>query len=447
MELFERAQQLHLEGRFDEALALYDSLLTQNHDNAGLLATVGTLMLQTDRLGLAISLLERAASKTPQDDILANLAIAYKQSGQYQKCREVFDQAIKHNPSAKTLADYAALFVNVGTPELAIKHAQKALDKDPECAMGHWNMAIAKLECGMWDSAWEHWEYGFKTQPVMRIDRKIAGKPYWDGTPGKTVAVYGEQGLGDEIMFASMIPDLMRENTVIFECHQRLTTLFKNSFPGIPIYGTREDKVIGWPADHQIDAQISIGSLGRFYRRSRSAFPGKAYLKADAAPRGDKFRIGISWTGGLKPGRIRTREVPLPWWRDILDTPNCEFVSLQYTDCEDELKHMERIGYDIKTFPEIKGHDYNETAKLVQSCDLVISVCTSCAHLAGALGVPTWVLVPNHPAWRYGVSGGMSWYRSVRLYRQPKEGSWMPVVQRVSSDLSELLEQRRRIAA
>jgi hypothetical protein len=160
------------------------------------------------------------------------------------------------------------------------------------------------------------------------------------------------------------------------------------------------------------------------------------YLKAEAAPKGEKFRVGISWTGGQKAGRVQTRSVPLPWWPSILNN-QCEFVSLQYTDCDAELEVMAKQGYDIKTFPEVKAEDYYETAKLVMSCDLIITVCTSVVHLAGALGVPCWVMVPSRPAWRYGVSGPMPWYRSVRLYRQ--RDSWMPVVERVGFDLSELL--------
>jgi hypothetical protein len=154
------------------------------------------------------------------------------------------------------------------------------------------------------------------------------------------------------------------------------------------------------------------------------------------------MRVGISWTGGQKEGRIRTRSIPLPWWKSILDNP-CEFISLQYTDAEAELRVMDGLGYDIKRCPEVFEHDYVETAKLVMSCDLVISCCTSVIHLAGALGVPCWVMAPNKPAWRYGVKGKMPWYRSVRLYRQPKDNDWMPVIQRVGLDLSELLKEQQ----
>ena len=441
MELFEEATKFHTEGNFIEAEKIYDQLLTQNHDNAGLLATMGTMYLQTKRYGLAISFLHRAAEKSPQSDIWCNLGIAYKYTGQQDKSRKFLTKAIEKNPSADALANYSALFVNNATPDKAIELSKKALKIDNNCAIAHWNMAMAMLEAGQWDTAWDEHEWGLKSK--MRVDRKIADAPYWDGTPGKTVVVYGEQGIGDEIMFASMLPELMKTNTVIFECHQRLKTLFEQSFPGLICYGTREDKEITWPNDHEIDYRVSIGSLGKFYRRSRDSFPGNPYLVSDSIPKGNKFRVGISWTGGLKPGRIAVRSVPLSWWKSILNN-DCEFVSLQYTDCKDDLSDMEKLGYNIKQYEEIMAHDYSETAKVVKSCDLVISVCTSVIHLAGALGVPCWVMVPNRPAWRYGVTGGMPWYKSVRLYRQPTGdvGAWRPVVERIGLDLSEQLQRK-----
>ena len=445
MELFEKANELHLQGRFAEAEKIYDDLLTQNHDNPGLLGTLGTLYLQMDKVGLAISLLERAAAQTPQGDIFCNLGIAYKQSGQYKKCKEWFAKAIKHNPTADVLANYSGLFINVGTPDDAIRHAQRAIKLDANCTMAHWNLAIASLEKGDFGTGWDEYEWGFRSQ--MRIDRGAKLAPVWDGKAPGTVWVYGEQGLGDEIMFASMIPDVLKTNKVVFECHPRLQTLFANSFD-VPCIGTREEREITWFDQHPVDYSISAGSLGQFYRRTRADFPGAPYLKAESAPKGERFRVGISWSGGRKPGRVAVREVPLPWWKSILNN-DCEFVSLQYTDCDDELEVMESLGYDIQKPREAKANDYYETAKLVQSCDLVISVCTSVVHLAGALGVPCWVLTPNKPAWRYGVSGGMPWYRSVRLYRQPPGDSdaWRPVISHVGADLDALINTRQRRTA
>ena len=138
--------------------------------------------------------------------------------------------------------------------------------------------------------------------------------------------------------------------------------------------------------------------------------------------------------------------------KPILNIPDIEFVSLQYTDCEDEIRTFENItGYTVKQFPEIHDFDYYETAKIVKSCDLVISVCTSVIHLAGALGVPCWVLTPKWPAWRYQNKGGMPWYRSVRMYRQTLDDNtdgkaWIPVIDHVALDLSELVGKEQKAA-
>jgi tetratricopeptide (TPR) repeat protein len=449
MELFDRANALHEAGKLDEAEEIYDQLLTQNHDNGGLLGTMGTLYLKKGKFGLAISLLERAAVRMGgQSDVLCNLAIAYKQSGQYPKALEIITKATKNKPNAAVLANAASFHINVNRPDEAIKYGRRALAIDPENADAHWGIATGLLEKGEWATAWDEHEYGFKTKPILRVDRGADLVPVWDGSPGKKVWIFGEQGLGDEIMFASMLPDVMKTNEVVFESHERLKTLFEKSF-GVKCYGSREEKIIPWLEHEKPDARISVASLGKFYRRSAESFPGTPYLKAESAPRGKKFRVGISWTGGLKPGRIATRSVPLQWWGSILNN-DCEFVSLQYTDNEADIEAAERqYGISITRAPEAKAHDYYETAKLVQSCDLVISVCTAVIHLAGALGVPCWVMVPNKPAWRYGVAGPMRWYRSVRLYRQPegKADAWMSVVQRIGLDLNDLLDSQKQRAA
>lgn len=437
MELFEQATQCHMTGDFAKAEELYDQLLTQNHDHPGLLATMGTLFVQTNRCGLAIAMLERAIekAKNPPSDVLSNLGLAYKYAGLHDKSRHCLEMSIKNDPNAETLTNYASLFVESGEPEKGIRVLEKALDKNPELALAHWNYSLNLLESGRWDKAWDEYEWGFKSG--QRIDRALGDKPVWNGEPG-TVAVYGEQGIGDEIMFASMLPDLLKTNKVVLECHERLVKLFEDSFK-VKCYGTREEETVSWPENEHFDYRVSIGSLGKFYRRKREDFPGTPYLAASAVSRGTKFRVGISWTGGQKAGRVRKRTVPLSWWKSILNN-DCEFVSLQYTNCEDEITLVEKLGYPIKQYPEIKAHDYSETARIVKSCDLVISVCTSVVHLAGALGVPCWVMTPKAPAWRYQVTGGMPWYKSVRLYRQ--QDSWVPVIERVGFDLSELLTKK-----
>jgi hypothetical protein len=456
LDLFEEAADHHKNGRYQEAEKAYEMLLSQNHNNAGLLATMGTLYLQLQRPGLAIHFLEAARKEEfIQSDVLSNLSLAYRNSGQSDKAFELIELACKvADPCAGALANCSGFYTNTGTPDKAIELCERAIKKDPELIIAHWNLALALLEKGEWARGWDEHEWGLKPAHLttnMRVDRKIGDLPVWDGTPGKNVVVYGEQGLGDEVMFASMIPDLMAVSKgVLLECHTRLVTLFERSF-GLKCYGTREDSEIRWPFDHDLDYRVSIGSLGKYFRRSADAFPGTPYLKAEASiPRGKKLRVGISWTGGAKAGRILTRTVPLSWWQPILaQHPDVEFVSLQYTDQADEIEIVEKLGYPITQVEGMTDRlaDYDQTAKVVKSCDLVITVCTSVVHLAGALGVPTWVMVPDKPAWRYGTTGRMPWYSASRLYRQPRGGSWNPVIHRVAEDLAGLVAAQHQKAA
>lgn len=448
--LLEKANALHLQNKFAEAEVLYAQLLEQNYKNPGLMATLGSLYVQNQQWGLGIHFLQTAVDEgLTQHDAYTNLAIGYQRSGQYDKARVYYEKSIEGETTPEALTNYSGMFIEAGNPQKCIDLCEKAIKANPELPVAHWNLALALLGEGAWERAWDEHEWGQKANG-LRENRAVLDVPIWDGTPGKTVLLWGEQGLGDEIMFASMIPDLMKTNKVVIECHKRLETLFKKSFPGVSVHGTREATEVDWAYDEPIDYRIAIGSLGKFFRRSKESFPGTPYLKADPMPRGDKFRVGISWTGGgHKLGRVQKRSVPLPWWKSILNVPNVEFVSLQYGDCDDELDVLDALGYRIKRPAEAKAEDYYDTARLVASCDLVISVCTSAVHLAGALGVPCWTLVPKFPAWRYGNAGKMPWYSSVRLYRSPdvKQDGWMPVIQRIGYDLDELMDSRRAKAA
>ncbi len=446
-DIWNRATTLHLADKFDEAEPLYVQLLEQNPENAGLMATLGSLYYQTDRYGLAIHFLEASAKTLKEPDMYTNLGLSYKKANQPTKARYWLEKSIEENPTAEALTNYSGMFIECGEDAKCTELCERAIGMKPDLKMAHWNLSIAHLANGRWEKGWDEYEYGLEMDGV-RENRDIAKVPYWDGEAG-TVLVYGEQGMGDEIMFASVIPDLMTTNKVVIECHTRLQTLFSKSFTDAEVYGTREDRgVPSWVKNEKIDYRVSMGSLGKFYRRSKHSFPGEPYLKAEPLEK-HKLRVGISWTGGIiKQSRMRKRSVPLVWLQSILSVKDVEFVSLQYTDSADEIAAMNSLGYDIKVMDEYsKANDYYETARLVSSCDLVISVCTSVVHLAGALGVPCWVMTPKWPAWRYQNEGPCPWYRSVRLYRQPsaERDAWLPVVERIAMDLKEFVRAHQRV--
>ena len=468
--LLKQAQEHNFAGRYDEALVLYDQLLTQNPKHPALLGEVATVHLRNPQaVGHAIMMLERSCElyasdgqKTPPE-IKSNLGLAYKHAGLMKKAEAVMKDICETAPTPGSLSNYGSMFVETDRAAKGIEILEKAISMDPSLAMAHWNLSLCLLsqcnETGGWGRAWDEYEYG-QHDGGMRVRKKLVKLPDWDGSKGKKVIVYGEQGIGDEIMFASMLPDLIRDigrENVILDCHARLTTIFEKSF-GVRCYGTRKNPELDWLDVEKPDAMIAIGSLGKFYRRNSKDFPGEPYLYASPLlPKSRKLRVGISWTGGRLKQRIARRTVPLSWWKQILAN-DVEVVSLQYTkEAPEEIKAYEAqfkreiTDYSKITY-EVNTSDYYETARLAASCDLIITVCTSMVHLAGALGVPCWVMVPRSPAWRYQNSGPMPWYKSVRLYRQAQNGDehWIPVIERVDQDLAALVkefEKRERKAA
>jgi hypothetical protein len=276
--------------------------------------------------------------------------------------------------------------------------------------------------------------------------------PWWDGKSKGLVVIHGEQGLGDEVMFSTCIPDAIETGAeLVFECSPRMKELFTRSFPDIRVIGTHRLDGSEWRDGRKVDYKVALGSLPKFWRRSEDAFPGSPYLKPDPrkvrywrkrlAQLGPRPKIGIAWQGGAHTTRMDLRSIMLPLWKDIL-SEDADFISLQYTKAAtrevQEMKDDHGIQiYHWKEAAEAKCMD--DYAALESCCDLVISVCQTAIHLAGGLGVPCWCLTPSGPAWRYGVTGNMPWYDSVDLIRQKPGEDWGPVLAEVSRRMDDFL--------
>jgi tetratricopeptide (TPR) repeat protein len=377
------------------------------------------------------------------------LGCAYRAEHRNDMAEKFWLEALKYETAPKAISGHlgnlAALFLQEGQPERALKYAIEALEKDPANPKALANHGIACLELGRWKEGWEGWKYTHVTGD--RPKRTYQGIPDWDGSPGKTVIVSGDQGIGDEIFFASALPDMQRVcKKVILDCHPRLPALFKRSFPEVEVYGTRKDlSDLPWFEGSGAEAAVMLSDLFSFFRNSDAEWGnGAAYLKAMPALFGrDKMRIGLSWTGGTKHTRTDLRSLPIEMLEPILQAkPDAEWVSLQYTaDAARDVCFLEeRTGIRISHFPSwVECYEYDNTASFVKSLNLVITVCTTIHHLGGALGVPTWTLVPSRPSWRYMVKGDkLPWYNSVRLFRQERDGDWRDPINRVAQELAAL---------
>jgi ADP-heptose:LPS heptosyltransferase len=284
--------------------------------------------------------------------------------------------------------------------------------------------------------------------------------PLWNGESpaGKRILLLAEQGLGDQVMFASLVPDLLALNPeqIIIEAHKRIAKTLARSFPQCLVIPTMQLARFDWLRTlPPIDYYLPIAELAQFFRPNAESFPKhKGFMIADPHriafwkkrldTLGNGMKIGVSWRGGLPQTRRPIRSLQLSELTPLLQLPNTHFISLQYGKIGPEIRDVEKtVGIPIANWPEGIS-DLDEFAALVSALDLIITVCNTTVHYAGALNMPVWVMTPKIPDWRYGLSGTtMDWYPSARMFRQPEHGDWTTVLNDVLRALAACLQERR----
>lgn len=375
---------------------------------------------------------------------------------QYERGAAHVETALQLSPLDPDIqCNYIALLMHRGQPEQAIELCDRLLALHPDLHEARLNRALAALKLGRFTEAWP--DYEARKHAQGNYIARDFGALEWNGESlsGKSILVYAEQGIGDQIMFASCLPDLLQHGgRCIVECAPRLESLFRRSFPAATVYASEAGQAAGWRAQSGVpDFQVAIGTLPRYFRAHGANFPRhQGYLAADPAriaywrqrleTLGPGFKVGISWRGGAASTRRALRSVALREWLPLLRQQGCRYVSLQYGNVKDELAAL--TGDHAIHVPHWQEaiDNYDETAALVCALDLVISVQTAVAHLAGGLGRPAWVMVPTVPEWRYLQSGdSMPWYPSVRLFRQPHADQWQPVISTVAAELAQISQR------
>lgn len=378
------------------------------------------------------------------------LGLAHQKSHRAADALECYDRAAKYG------ADDADFHTNRGIVlhELArigeaLNSFDAALARRPEYPLARFHRGVACLLTGDYNPGWRDYE----TRLVSAdLPRRPTVFPRWQGEPltGRTILAYGEQGLGDQIMFASCLPDLIKSGgRCVVECDQRLVALIQRSFPQVSVRDSLSGSGETEQGKSTIDFEIPFGSLPLHFRATTAAFPRHdGYVRAAPesiakwrsvlAALGPSPKIGLSWRGGTHNTRSPLRSIPLGGLLPSLSAAGAEFVSLQYTAGAAEEIEAARRKYGIRIHHWQEAiDDYDETAALLCALDLTVTVCTSIVHLAGALGVPAWVLTPYCPEWRYGLSGDtMPWYPSVRMFRQTAPGHWDSVLESVNIALA-----------
>lgn len=437
-ELLKRAKEL-AQTEPDQAMRICSDVMNRDMDGRyGRMALfmTGYIMLEAERYGLAYHIYERCAQLDPGiSEIYSNMGMCLEEYDA-ERAIQMFQQAYHVDPAnARAYANEGLMRLLIGEPERCVELSDYALTLDKDLVAAKHNRGLARLMMRQWTGGWDDF---FHTVGVKHRERRDYGLPEWSGEPG-TVVVYGEQGVGDEIMYASCLPDIMATNDIVLDCDSRLRGLFSRSFD-CPAYGTRFKTETELMDDHKPDYQCAIGQLPYFYRKTDESFPGRAYLKPDPErciqwrALFDTFKgkkVGLAWRGGLPNTGMSRRSMELSDLEPILNNHDT-FISLEYKDVD----QSELDKYGVKNYPRAtaKGGDIDDLAALVSQLDYVVTACTTVVYVAGALGIPCYVLVPERPGYRYHAEGDtFPWYSSVSLVRQ--SGTWRDTVASFASRL------------
>jgi hypothetical protein len=323
----------------------------------------------------------------------------------------------------------------------ALSGYELSLWHDPDSATAHWNRALTWLQAGNYERGWPEYEWRWRRK---RSRPREFARPRWEGGPlgGRTVLLRCEQGLGDAIQFVRYAP-LVRERggPVVLECPRRLLSLFSRC-EGIDRLVAEGDPL---PA---FDVQAPLMSLPALLGTTLATVPARVpYLSADPAlveQWGARvaplpgFRVGITWQGNPRHKWDAHRSIRLASFASLARLEGIHLVSLQREHGTEQLRSLAgRFSVtDLAREPAASPGDFAETAALLEHLDLVVTVDTATAHLAGALGVPVWVALSTISDWRWLLDRDDSpWYPTMRLFRQRRQGDWDDVFARMADEL------------
>lgn len=444
------------DGKHEEARAAYESGLSIDSRNAAAWNNLGSIHLSLQSQTDAIRCFRKAMEIDPQDaKACYNLGNALKDRWELDEAVRCYRCALEIDPQmAEAHINLGVTLQHLGLLDDAVKSHNRALLLRPNDAETRFHRSQTRLMRGDFGNAWDEYEARWEYEASSRA----FPQPVWDGNSlaERSLLIYAEQGLGDEIMFASCLPDVVgRARHCCIECDPRLVELFTRSFPLATVVARPENKSLPVdPAALDCELQIAMGSLPRILRRTETTFPRlRRYLAADPSQLrlwksrlqelGAGVKVGISWRGGYKPAIRQRRSIDLELWRPILQTPGVQFINLQYGECGEELEQILRsTGVRVHDWLDANPvKDPDNFAAQIAALDLVISVDNSTVHFAGAMGTACWTMLHFAPNWRWMLGReDTPWYAAVRLFRQPKLGDWPSVIERVARQLADAVE-------
>ena len=445
---FNLANTLKDLNRKDEAVVTYKKAINIKPDYMEVYNNLGITLREIKKLKESELIYKKAIELKPDfADAYNNLGISQRELNKFEESEASYKKAIELKP------DFADAYNNLGYTLRELGRLddseasyKKAIELKPDFADAYNNLSFTLLSKSNFEEAFKLSEWRWKTE--LKIGTEFySKKPYWDGQNKSSVFVWREQGIGDEIMFCSILPELIEKSeNIILNCDKRLIPLFSRSLSDKVTYQSEQNNV----HENNYDFHIPMGSLPLHFRKNLSSFnnSSKGYLKADKtkiyefkkklSDRKKVKIIGLSWHTKSKIQMASFRNIPLKNLVSEINNSDIKFISLQYGDVSEEIKELKKeIGIDIIDLQEVdKRDDIDSLAALVSACDLVVSIDNFILHLAGSLGVETKALLPLSSDSRWGYKNDKCHlYDSVHLYRQTILGDWKKVLKRLKEDI------------
>jgi tetratricopeptide (TPR) repeat protein len=434
-------------GQLNEAIGHYRKAIQINPNLSDACNNLGLCLHVKGQLDGAIGAYQKALQIDPQHaKAYYNMGNAFKDRAQIDEAITAYQKALQLNPGyADACSNLGSALQEKGEIDEAITAYQKTLKIDPNLAIAHVNMSLMLLLSGNFEQGWKEYEWRTK---LKDFPRRQLSQPMWDGSDitGKTILLHAEQGYGDTMQFIRYAPLVAQRGAkVIIECLRELTSLLRNVEGVHQVIGRGE----ALPA---FDLHCPLLSLPLVFDTTLESIPANIpYLSADPLFKEkwrDKvhadrlqYKIGLVWSGNPQHINEQKRSCSLDIFAPLSRLDNTTFYSLQKGEAAEQAKNppqgMKLIDY-TEDIP-----DFSDTAAFIENLDLVISVDTAAAHLAGALGKPVWTLLPFVPDWRWLLNRDDSpWYPTMRLFRQPSLGDWESVIEKVSAELQEFMLTR-----
>lgn len=438
-------------GRLPEAAQAMHEALQRKPNEVEYYNNLGVMLGRLGRYDEALVNYQQALRLRPNmDGIYCNIANLYHNMGDNKMAKISFARALEINPfNASTHMNLGFHYSRVGRYDEAIECFKEALRIQPDYAGAHWNLALLLLLLGKLREGWREYEWRFQCDEIKRreVIARLSSKPMWDGLPltGKTLLVFVEQGFGDALQFCRYLPLVMqRVDRIVFECHPELLCLLRGRFGAVECVARPADGTL--PAVNY-DLQIPLVSLPRLFETELESVPQTApYIQADPQQveqwrqrlDGNEFKVGLVWAGSPDHRRDHWRSFSLAAFSPLGRIQGVRFYSLQKGAAATEMATPPAGICLTDLAPELD--DFATTAAVIANLDLVITVDTAVAHLAGAMGKPVWTLIYSPPDWRWLLEReDTPWYPTMRLFRREIAGEWAPVIEQVARELERVV--------